>query len=90
MPDEQARKYGNQFKCTDCHSSYRFCRDSVKGWSKLTAKEKSEYIKANKGKGGRGKKRELVTATTVWASVLNISHQCSNTETGFATEGGSQ
>ena len=74
VPAADTRKYGNQVKCCECHSSYRFCRDNVGNWNKLTAGEKSEYIKNNKGQGGRGKKRELITNTAVRPSVFALFH----------------
>lgn len=77
---EFTQQYGKKLKCCDCHSSYRFCRDNVKNWSKLSPEEKKEYIKQNKGKGGRGKKRDLVSCTSVlsWATIshsMNITYQ---------------
>ena len=65
VPIEETQKYGKHLKCCGCHSSYRFCRDNVSNWSKLSPEEKREYIRRNKGQGGRGKKRELVSATYV-------------------------
>lgn len=60
----QSQRYGNQWKCGCCHSSYRFCRDKVTNWSKLSPAEKREYILKNKNQGGgRGKKRVLISIT---------------------------
>ena len=56
-------KYGNRAKCGKCNSSYRYCRDHVQDWSKLSEETKKEYIKANRDQGGRGRKRSLVTVT---------------------------
>ena len=74
VPAAETRKYGNHVKCCECHSSYRFCRDNVGNWNKLTPEEKSTYIKNNKGQGGRGKKRELVTSTSVRFSTSVLFH----------------
>lgn len=71
----QAQKYGAQFKCCDCHSSYRFCRDKVPGWAKLGKDQKKEYILKNKDSGGRGKKRKLIAITSAGASALNLNLQ---------------
>ena len=60
---DASQRYGSHFKCGDCHSSYRFCRDKVTGWAKLSSAEKKEYIVKNKGQGGRGKKRALIAVT---------------------------
>ena len=57
--------YGTKYKCGDCHSAYRFCRDNVQNWHRLSTAEKKSYILTNKGKGGRGKKRELVSVQAV-------------------------
>lgn len=62
---DQLQKYGNYWKCAFCHSSYRFCRDNVANWVSLSAESKQAYIIANRGKGGRGKKRELVSVECV-------------------------
>ena len=58
-----SQRYGAHFKCGECHSSYRFGRDKVTGWAKLSSAEKKEYIVKNKGQGGRGKKRSLIAVT---------------------------
>ena len=60
---DASQRYGSHFKCSDCHSSYRFCRDKVTGWAKLSSAEKKQYIVQNKGQGGRGKKRALIAVT---------------------------
>ena len=58
-------KYGCKYKCKSCHSSYRFCRDNVSNWSSLSRENHKAYILANRDKGGRGKKRQLVAAQAV-------------------------
>ena len=37
----------------------RFCRDNVPGWSKMTSEERRKWVVANKGQGGRGRRRQL-------------------------------
>ena len=56
-------KYGTRAKCAPCNSAYRYCRDHVPEWSRLSEEEKKDYIKLNRGQGGRGRKRSLVTLT---------------------------
>ena len=63
VPLEKSQRYGNCMKCSLCHSAYRFCRDNVEGWNKLTKEEKREYVLKNRNEGGRGKKRSLITIT---------------------------
>lgn len=65
FPLDQLHKYGNYWKCVWRHSSYRFCRDNVPKWASLSAETKTAHIIANRGKGGRGKKRELVAVECV-------------------------
>ena len=62
---ESGTYYGTKIKCSSCHAAYRFCRESVPGWNGLSQTDKRRYILANKGKGGRGKKRELVSIQAV-------------------------
>jgi len=66
---EKAQRYGNSFKCGECHSAYRFCRDNVQGWGKLSKEEKRTYICKNKTQTGRGKKRTLIAVTAVGSFV---------------------
>lgn len=72
VPEGDLRKYGKLYKCCDCHSSYRYCRDNVNGWNKLSPEEKTNYIVKNKGHGGRGKKRELQSSASVRAFALSV------------------
>ena len=63
IPPSDRHAYGKFFKCKCCHSSYRFCRDNVQGWDKLSNESKRSYIVANRTeKSSRGKKRTLVAA----------------------------
>ena len=39
--DGAERKFGSLFKCCDCHSSYRYCRDHMEGWSKMSHEVRS-------------------------------------------------
>lgn len=65
--EDQCQKYGARMKCKSCHSSYRYLRDNMTGWNKLTAEEKRAHIVQNRDKGGRGKKREIALASTTEA-----------------------
>lgn len=58
-PVLNGHQYGKRVKCALCHSSYRFCRDNVENWGGLSQADRKRWILTNKGKGGRGKKRQL-------------------------------
>lgn len=66
-PLDLCQKYGAQFKCKVCHNSYRYCRDHIPGWSKMSAAEKKKKaIIANKrDEAAKGRKRTLISQTAV-------------------------
>ena len=78
----QAIKYGRHWKCRQCHSSYRFCRDNDPAWHTYNAEEKRQATVANRSVSQRGVARQLVSTH----NVANEQYQDSNTSLPHLTE----
>ena len=64
---DECSKYGNRMKCKPCHNAYRYCRDNVECWRRLSNEQNASLIRENLVQGGKGKKRELQLSTVTKA-----------------------
>ena len=53
-------KYGKNWKCKPCHSSWRWCRDNDPSWGSYNAEQKRLTVVANRKASARGTARKLI------------------------------